>query len=274
MFHQNLPIKVSLDQLGAVWIGFLLVFGLVILFLHLLVDAALKERQGQEQLTAANDRLRQYALRVEELATVQERDRIARDIHDSLGHSLTVYGIHLEAALRLLRSNPTKAEALLLEVKQLNSKTLQEVRQSVTALRSDPLRERSLTAAIADLVTEFQRSTDIPPTCIIQLKSPLFRELSVVIYRIVQESLTNICKYATATEVSVSIVQSATHLQVSIQDNGKGFELSQNTTGFGLQGMQERTLALSGQLEIITAPNQGCLMNVIFPIETNHARTD
>jgi signal transduction histidine kinase len=267
ILNQNLLVQVPLDRIGNVWLGFFVVFGLVILFLHLLVDAGLKELQVQEKLTQANDRLRKYALRIEELATVQERNRIARDIHDSLGHSLTVFSIHLEAALRLLKSNPTKAEALLLEVKQLNAKTLQEVRQSVTALRSDPLQERSLSSAIADLLEEFQKSTGIVPTYEIKLKSfPLSKELSVVIYRIVQESLTNICKYAAATEVSISIRQSATNLEVSVQDNGKGFELSQNMTGFGLQGMQERTLALAGKLEIITAPNQGCCVNAIFPI--------
>jgi signal transduction histidine kinase len=266
LHHQKLLFKVSLDQIGTVWIGFLFVFGLVILFLHLLVDAALKERQGQEKLAAANVRLRQYALRIEELATVQERNRIARDIHDSLGHSLTVFSIHLEAALRLLRSNPTKAESLLLEVKQLNSKTLQEVRQSVTALRSDPLQERSLSEAIADLMTEFQRSTSILPASVIQLKQTLPSELNVAIFRIVQESLTNVRKYAAATEVSIEIVQSVRNLQVTVQDNGKGFELSQNTTGFGLQGMQERTLALAGQLEILTAPDRGCRVTAMFPI--------
>ena len=233
-------------------------------FLHLLADAALKEIQVQEQLTQANARLGNYALRIKELATVQERNRIARDIHDSLGHFLIGSSIRLEAALRLLRSNPAKAEELLLEVKQLNAKTLQEVRQSVTALRSDPLYERSLSKAIADLVREFHRCTGIRPNYEIQLKSSLSQDLSVVIYRIVQESLTNICKYAAATEVSISLLQSGSKLQVCVRDNGKGFELRQNTTGFGIQGMQERTLALEGKLEIITAPNQGCCVKGTF----------
>jgi signal transduction histidine kinase len=266
LFHQSLLFKIPLDKIGAVWIGFFLVFGLVIVFLHLLVDAALKERQGQEQLAAANVRLRQYALRVEELATEQERNRIARDIHDSLGHSLAVFSIHLEAALRLLRSDPAKTEMLLLEIKQLNANTLQEVRQSVTALRSDPLQRRSLPDAITDLTTDFQCSTGILPTFDMQLQHPLPPEMNVAIYRIIQESLTNIRKHAVATEVGIAIVQSLSHLQVMIEDNGKGFNLNQNTTGFGLQGMQERTLALAGQLEILTAPHQGCCIKVIFPI--------
>lgn len=266
LFHQSLPLNISPDRIGMFWIGALLSIGLVILFLHLLVDVALKERQAQEQLTKANARLREYALRIEELATVQERNRIARDIHDSLGHSLTVFGIHLEGALRLLRSNPEKAAELLSEIKQLNTKTLQEVRQSITALRSDPLQERSLSEAIADLMREFQKSTGVLPRFDNQLKSMLSRDLDVVIYRIVQESLTNIRKYARATEVDIAIIQSTQDLQIMIADNGQGFDLTQNTTGFGLQGMRERALALMGKLEIITAPNQGCRVMATLPL--------
>lgn len=266
LFHQSLLSKIPLDKFGAVWVGFFLVFGLVIVFLHLLVDAALKERQGQEHLAAANARLRQYALRVEELATEQERNRIARDIHDSLGHSLAVFSIHLEAALRLLHSDPAKTEMLLLEIKQLNANTLQEVRQSVTVLRSDPLQRRSLSDAITGLTTDFQCSTGILPTFDIQLQHSLPHEMNVAIYRIIQESLTNIRKHAMATEVCIAIVESLSHLQVMVEDNGRGFDLNQNTTGFGLQGMQERTLTLAGQLEIVTAPQQGCRIKVVLPI--------
>ncbi len=262
--NQLLQFLLKDNQIIAVLLASPLIFGLVILFLQLLVDAALKESQGREQLAVANARLRQYALRIEELATVQERNRIAREIHDSLGHSLTVFNIHLEAALRLLHSHPLEAEALLLEVKQLSARALQEVRQSVTTLRSEPLQGRSLAAAIADLVAEFHRSTTCLPAWVMQCDRPLSRELSTTIYRIVQESLTNICKYAAATEVQISIVQSDSALQVRIQDNGKGFVRSQNTTGFGLQGMQERTLALGGEFEVITAPGQGCLIRAVF----------
>ncbi len=102
LFYQDLLVEVRTEAIGTVRVGLLLVSGLVILFIHLLVNAVLNEREGQRQLTAANNRLRQYALRIEELTAVQERNRIAREIHDSLGHSLTVFSIHLEAVLRLL----------------------------------------------------------------------------------------------------------------------------------------------------------------------------
>ena len=266
LLNQNLPISISPEQFATVWVGAFLSIGLVMLFLHLLIDVALKEVQGQEKLAAANARLRQYALRVEELATVQERNRIAREIHDSLGHSLTVFGIHLEGAMRLLETNPAKTTELLMEAKQLNANTLQELRESITALRSDPLQERTLSAAITNLMTEFQKSTGIVPIFDNQLKSSLPHDLNIVIYRIVQESLTNIRKYAAATEVTIAIIQSATNLEITIADDGQGFDLTQNTTGFGLQGMQERALALTGHLEIDTAPNQGCRVMATLPL--------
>jgi signal transduction histidine kinase len=265
LWYGHLPLEVPLDRIGLVWIGFSITFGLVFLFLQLLVDAVLSERKGQEQLAKANAQLRQYALQVEELATEQERNRIARDIHDSLGHSLTVFNIHIAAALRLLHSDPAEAEALLLEVKQLGTQALQEVRQSVAVLRADPLQGRSLVEAIANLVTEFQRATGITPTYTIEIDKPLSGELNFTLYRLVQESLTNICKHAAATEVAIAIQRTSTELQAIVQDNGKGFDLHRNPSGFGLQGMQERTLALAGELKIKTAPGQGCHIHAIFP---------
>jgi signal transduction histidine kinase len=267
-------IQVSPAQFGSSWLGFSIVFGLVFLFLHLFVDAVLAERRGQEQLVAANQQLRQYALRVEELATVQERNRIARDIHDSLGHSLTVFNIHVAAALRLLHADPAEAEALLQEVKQLGTQALQDVRESVSLLRTDPLQDRSIEEAIESLITEFQRATGIIPSYRLEIVGvaarnehrPLSTELKLTLYRLIQESLTNICKHAAATEVSIGIQQSEIAIQAIVQDNGKGFDLDRHPTGFGLQGMHERTLALSGELNVKTAPGRGCHIQAIFPL--------
>jgi signal transduction histidine kinase len=267
-------IQVAPAQIGSIWVGLAIVFGLVFLFLHLLVDAVLAERRGQEQLAAANQQLRQYAMRVEELATVQERNRIARDIHDSLGHSLTGFNIHVAAALRLLHTDPVEAEALLQEVKQLGTQALQDVRESVGVLRTDPLQGRSIASSIERLITEFQRATGITPSYRIELDRPLPTELKLTLYRLIQESLTNICKHAAATEVAIGIQQSVTTIQAIVQDNGKGFDLdrvasalpNRHSAGFGLQGMHERTLALAGELTVKTAPGRGCHIQAIFPL--------
>jgi signal transduction histidine kinase len=83
----------------------------------------------------------------------------------------------------------------------------------------------------------------------------------------VQESLTNMCKYAAMTQTSIYIEQMQQSIDIMISDNGRGFELHKNTTGFGLQGMRERVMLLSGQLEINTAPDRGCQITATLPLD-------
>lgn len=115
---------------------------------------------------------------------------------------------------------------------------------------------RSLETALLSLIEDFQRSTGIVPKWDFKNHCKLPLSIDVAIYRIVQEALTNICKYAGATEVKIAIetlFDTEPVLQVSISDNGRGFDINQAKTGFGLQGMQERTEALSGTIQILSA---------------------
>jgi signal transduction histidine kinase len=267
LLYRNFLVNASSEQVWLFWLGTVLSFGLVILFLQLLVEAVIMERKSQEQLAAAHTQLQQYALQIEALATVQERNRIARDIHDSLGHSLTVFNLHLGAAIRLLPTNPEKAMSLLHEIKELGAQALEEVSQSVTSLRADPLDSQSLSTAVDHLIQRFHRSTGILPDSEIKLDQLLSKPQNTAIYRLIQEALTNISKYAAATQVTIRVRQTQALIQVSIQDNGQGFELDQNTTGFGLQGMRERVQALAGEFTIHTALGQGCLIMASLPIQ-------
>lgn len=259
------PILTNPNGLKQVWLSSIFLAGLTLIFLQLLMYTVMSEKQSRDELAIAHAKLRTYALEIENLAIVQERNRIAREIHDSLGHSLTVFNLHLEAGLRLLDSDPDEARELLTEAKQIGSTALRDVRQSVATLRSDPLEGRSLEAAIAALIDNFQRSTGITPTFQYQVNSPLAAKLETPIYRIVQEALTNICKYAAATQVEV-VIESDKTVQVSIRDNGVGFDPAQTTSGFGLQGMQERTLALHGHFQLIAAPDAGCQIVITLPL--------
>ncbi|MBW4632901.1 MAG: sensor histidine kinase [Iphinoe sp. HA4291-MV1] len=247
-------------------LSFVLVFGLALLFVLLLMNAVLSERQSRDKLAIANEKLRQYALRIENQATLEERNRIAREIHDSLGHSLTALNLQLETALKLWQSHPTKAQTFLTKAKELGSKALQDVRHSVSTMRSHPLQEQPLEQAIAGLAENIQRSTDVAPICQIHLSHPIPVEISTAIYRIVQESFTNICKYAQATEVKLEITMTQMSVQLKVEDNGIGFDLTQNTTGFGLQSMRDRTLALDGHFDINSAPGSGCTMTASIPL--------
>jgi signal transduction histidine kinase len=254
------------ERLRYLVLGYTLLFGLSLAFVLLLMNALLTERQSREKLAEANEQLRQYALRIENQATLQERTRIARDIHDSLGHSLTALNLQLETALKLWSADPAKATNFLAQAKRLGSTALQDVRHSISALRSDPLQGRSLEEAIASLAEELYRSTNISPTCNIWLARSISPDLAIVVYRIVQEAITNICKYANASEVKIQLHASQTQLDLVIEDNGEGFKVNQNTTGFGLQGMRERTLAQGGQFEINSTPGAGCRITAKFAL--------
>ena len=140
------------------------------------------------------------------------------------------------------------------------------MRHSVSALRSDPLHNKSLDRAIAVLVENFQSTNDILPNYEINIEHPLSTEISTAVYRIIQESLTNISKHAKATAVTLKINTTAKNLKLIIQDNGKGFNLRQNTTGFGLKSIRERTLALGGKFNIKTTPDLGCKITVDIPL--------
>ncbi|UKP00261.1 sensor histidine kinase [Nostoc sp. UHCC 0870] len=243
-----------------------LVFGLSLVFVLILMNTVLSERESREKLAIANEKLRQYALRIENQATLEERNRIAREIHDSLGHSLTALNLQLETALKLYQANPDKAQSFLARAKELGSKALQDVRQSVSTMRSNPLQDKSLAQAIDILAEDFQRSNNILLNRQINLEYSLSTEVNTAIYRIIQESLTNISKHARATEVNLEIIINRGSLYITIQDNGRGFDLEQNTTGFGLQSMRDRALSLGGKFTINSAFGCGCQITVDIPL--------
>ncbi|MEB3360224.1 MAG: histidine kinase, partial [Synechococcales bacterium] len=150
---QNLILHFLLDNL--------LSFGLILLFVLLLVNSLINERQGRRKLALANEQLYQYSLQIEDQATLQERTRIARDIHDSLGHLLTAQSIVLENAALALPVHLEEVKGFLNESKNLGAAARTELRQAILMLRSDPLEGKSFEQAIADLITDFKHITTI-----------------------------------------------------------------------------------------------------------------
>lgn len=242
-----------------------LLFGLVLGFVLLLVGAVLAEYHSRQQLMEANQRLRQYALLIENQATLQERNRIAREIHDSVGHSLAAQSIQLENVAMLLPQDAARITDHLQKARQLGKEALQHVRQSVATLRTDPLRGQSLASAIATLIDEFQRNHTIKITSQFRISSPLPSETATALYRITQEALTNISKHSQADQVWLQFSENSTAVALQIKDNGQGFDPRQNTTGFGLQSMQERTKALGGSFSLKSQSGQGCQIQVVIP---------
>jgi signal transduction histidine kinase len=237
-------------------------------------------QQTQAELIQALAQERILKQRVEEMAVVEERNRIAREIHDSLGHSLTALNVQMQAVASLLLSDPVQAQTFLTQAQRLGTTAMQEVRQSVRALRVDEPVEQPLAETLAALAEEFRQATGITPNLQTILTQPVSTPVSRAIFRIVQEALTNISKYAQATQVNIQLVNIGDTLAeegnapaeglspqicLTITDNGKGFNCQQHPTGFGLQGMQERVAGLGGKFHLTTSPGDGCQIKVEFP---------
>jgi signal transduction histidine kinase len=252
----------------------LFLFGITFTFVLLLVNSLINERQGRRRLASAHEQLYQYALQIEDQAALQERNRIARDIHDSLGHLLTTQIVLLQNVELSLRSNLEEAEVFLAQSRQIGSDALGELRQSISSLRTDPLQGQTLEAAIGQLTENLRRISDIQATCAFDVTPHLPHHIQVTIYRVVEEALTNVHKYSQASQVTISLGLTsadmlAVHsccLMLKIEDNGVGFHIEQNATGFGLRGMQERAVSLGGQLQVISQPAAGCQVWLTLPL--------
>lgn len=244
----------------------ILLFAMVLLFVFLLVDALLSARQNQEKLAIAHAQLQQYALQVEDQAALEERNRIAREIHDSIGHSLTAQTILLENVLLFWEQDTERAKSYLLEAKDLSYQVLKDVSRAVSALRDSPQLDQPLPTAITEMVDKVCQSTSMTQNCEININRPLSDEISLVAYRIVQEPLTNAVKHSQANQLSVLVSTEPQSLYVQVLDNGKGFDPGKNTTGFGLRGMKERAIALGGTFQIDSLLGAGCRITVILPL--------
>ncbi len=244
-----------------------LLFALVLIFVLLLVGTLLAEKQSRQELCLANRRLREYALLIENQATLEERNRIAREIHDSVGHSLTAQSIQLENVAMLLDDQDVEqANQHLQKARQLGKEALQNVRQSVATLRNHPLKGQSLTVVLTKLIQEYEKTTGVQINSEINLTSPLSTEISTAIYRVIQEALTNISKHSHADKISLFLKERSTGILVVIKDNGQGFHPQENTTGFGIQGMRERIEVLGGHLDLTSQPGKGCKIQFIVPL--------
>lgn len=265
-----LPLMIPSVEQQRIWmhqVAEVLMFGLGLFFVANLVSTLLIERKMQDQLTLAHAQLREYALQIEELAAVQERNRIAREIHDSLGHALTTLNVQLQTAVKLWQHNPAEAQPFLEQAQHLGKVAMQEVRQSVHALRADARTEEPLEQAISALVKEFCQGTGVQVSTRIDLQTVLPASVNKTIYRVIQEAFTNVCKHAEASMVKLQLQQTPHRIYLSIADNGRGFQLHTSATGFGLQGMQERVAALCGRFHIETQPGSGCCIQVEIPLE-------
>ncbi|MEP0855515.1 AAA family ATPase [Trichocoleus sp. DQ-U1] len=197
----------------------------------------------------------------EAASILEERNRMAREIHDTLAQSFTGIIIHARSAASKITVDPEKAQAYLAQVQNLARTGLTEARRSVEALRRPYLLENNdLLSAFKQLTSQLESSTGTTIVCeAIGIPYPLPSEVENNLLRIGQEALTNALKYARATEIRVELIYQSTQCILRIKDDGQGFPIDRSSShnGFGLLGISERAARIGAQLQIQSTPGQG-----------------
>jgi len=252
---------------------FLFIYGYAAIIRELALAHTAKDASNA-RLAAAHTRLQEYSTQVEELSVIRERNRIAREIHDTLGHALTLLSVQLETATQLEARGDPRLHEELLQARQVAKACLTEVRHSVEALRPDEASAGSLQEQLRKLVAAFEvtcRETRITLD-LEEATHPLHPELCQTLYRCAQEALTNIRKHARATKVLLRLSTSGGEegqVELTVLDNGQGCEPihEQSASGFGLRGMRERVALLDGTLRAGPEPQHGWRVEVVLPLK-------
>jgi signal transduction histidine kinase len=290
-------------RLGALWIaiytaataasfavGINLEEGLIALFLYGILyafigvfagalaraDAARRESQSLlAELQEAHRQLQEYALHAEEMAVVQERNRLAREMHDTLGHRLTVAAVQLEGAQRLCSTDPDRAQVMVGTVRDEVREALGELRSAVATLRAPLEADLQLRSSLQRLITSFEEATGFIVHQVLPEKMPeLPGVYRLAIFRAAQEALTNVQKHAEATHVWLMLTSQDNAVTLLVGDDGQGVSLSGEQAGFGLRGMRERAAQLGGELHLEPRRGGGTQVSFRLPLPAHEDGSD
>jgi signal transduction histidine kinase len=212
---------------------------------------AQKDRQRSEELLAdlqtAHEKLQRYTEQVEELTITEERSRIAREMHDTLGHRLTIAAVQLEGAARLIHTNPQKTETIIRTVHEQVKEGLAELRKTVAMMRAPVDEDMPLPQALTRLVSGVKEATGLNVQLELDNRLPgLPSPHRHALFRAAQEGLTNIERHASASEAWIRLFRDGDNVRLMIEDNGIGLDASIESAGLGLTGMRERAALLNG----------------------------
>jgi len=230
-----------------------------------------RTKQLLTDLEQSHHQLRDYAAQVEELATAEERNRVARDIHDSVGHSLAVVNVQLEKALVFLRRDVDVTEQAMKDARRAAKDALGDVRESVRTLRQSA----DVFSLAASLPTLIEHSKNDMLEINLQMggsESGYSKPALMTLYRAAQEALTNVHKHANASQVQITVHLGDVSGKLQVQDDGIGFdtkqmeELSTQRQGhYGLHGIRERLELVGGEMSIESGAGEGTTLTVILP---------
>jgi signal transduction histidine kinase len=220
---------------------------------------------SHRELQEVHGQLSQYAQQVEELTATHERNRIAREIHDTVGHEMTALLVQLQAARKLQDRDLEQSRETLLRCEDLARDALQNVRLSVRTIHADNGVYVSQIASLRQLLAEFSQMTGMASSLNVEGDPSLVPlSLQPTLYRIVQESLTNAKRHGNADNASVRLACTSEQVVLEICDDGAG--ASDVVPGFGIGGMRERVTEQGGTLQVHGEEGDGFTVRVSFPL--------
>lgn len=252
-----------------------LIVAFISLTIGLIVNLAFRKlRRQQEALETANRELVAFASTAQELAISRERVRVARDLHDTLAHSLSGLIVQLEIMEGYWDVDRLVSHDLLEQAQQTARDGLRETRRALKALRASPLDELGLLLALRVLAESTAEKSETE--LILALPThlpPLPTETEQCIYRVAQEAMNNVVHHARGQSLEVRLLANPDRIRLIVCDDGIGFEPDQVTEPlhFGLSGMKERATLAGGTLEIHTEPDQGSTIVLELPLKTRKA---
>jgi NarL family two-component system sensor histidine kinase YdfH len=258
-------IQGSLAQLPVVALSLVFALVYVVLFIRQ-VEGRYRAQALLRDLESAHRQLREYANQVEKLTLSRERERMGRELHDTLAQGLAGLIMQLEAIDGHLEGGSTgRAREVLRQAMQRSRATLHEARRAIKALRASALDHEDLVQAMRREAENFEASTGTSCRCEVSVHSlAVPPERAQDILRIVQESLSNAARHARATHVSVRLNESQGEIRIVIADDGVGFDPEQTPRGFGLSGMYERGARLGGRLRVASRIGEGTTVELVI----------
>jgi len=228
----------------------------------------INSEDAKKELNVANQKLQEYAKNAEALAVVEERNRLARDLHDSVTQSLYSLTLFAEAASEELDSGEIEiAKSHLKDLRETSRQALQEMRLMVFELRPPELEAKGFTLALQERLEAVEARTGIESVIEINIKERLSSKLENGLFSIAREALNNILKHSHATKVKITLHKTNGNTIFEIQDNGIGLDAleASKSAGLGIKGMKERADQIGASLTLHNAPESGTLLKVEVP---------
>jgi signal transduction histidine kinase len=230
-----------------------------------------QQRKQTDELAAANIKLREQAAAMEQLAAARERNRLARDLHDTLAHSLAGLVVQLEAIDTLARDAPdsNRTHAELEKARRAAQAGLENARRAIRDLRANPIEDLGLTRALEQAANDFAERTGVRVDVrASEPKVTLSTDVAAAVWRIAQEALNNVERHAGARHVKVVLMQENGRLVLNVSDDGRGFDPAPiDDERFGLTGMRERAELIGADLTVASRAGQGTAVRLVLPLK-------